>query len=706
MTQSSPKATIQDRSDQTGELSSNRPYSLTCFGKAALYCDGIEVNLASRKTLALLSYLTTRDQGTESRERLSGLLWGDSSEERARASLRQAISELKQKLPANLIALVHADRLDIELNLNQLACDTNNIFASISDGIVHSSLLQSKRLADSFLMGFEDLDPGFGNWLSIFRQSLHDRLIRSLERLLQVKELPESQRDIGVALLNLDPTHEPACRAAMRAMVNLGNIPAALRFYNDLWTTLDEEFDSEPAIETQQLVAEIKLSSGSTELKLKSISGSSLQNHMDNYPLASLESMELVQSAIKNGEVAKLIIYVAEFDASGVSQSSKPVVKIFRQEIIASLTRFRDWRVYDQLQTNQSSPKVGFIVDTLVYDDKKTMRFVLNLRELATGQNLWSERFALEPHHWFQTQQKMIRRIAVALDVNMTAERLSRVSNLPDLSLDLFDRWLRGQQFIFRWQMDDEEKAEKLFRSIVIEAPHFAPAHSGLAGILNSRHLIFPGKFRDQTSQQEALEFSLKAVALDPLDSRTQLHLAWSWALNAEFQKATMNFLLAFELNGEDPWTLVSAAEGLALCGDTRSASRLEKLAGEIGFDYSDLHLSYQTTIAFILGNYADCVNAAEKCDLLLNCAGAWRTAALALLGRTSDAEKIAAELCQLIRQNWHSQQEPTDGEITRWLLQCFPIADPAIFQRLIGGLKLAGLNLGKLEFQSRTDKF
>ena len=692
MTQSSPKAILQNRSDQTRELSGHKPYSLTCFGKAALYCNGIEVNVASRKTLALLSYLTTRDQGTESRERLSGLLWGDSSEERARASLRQAISELKQKLPANLIALVHADRLDIELNLNQLACDTNNIFARISDGVVHSSLLQSKRLADSFLLGFEDLDPGFRNWLLIFRQTLHDRLVRSLERLLQAKELPESQRDIGIALLNLDSTHEPACRAAMRASVALGNIPAALRLYNDLWKTLDEEFDSEPSTETQQLVAEIKLHSGLSGLDLKTDRNESLSDSVSHYPLATLESIELLQSTIKNGELAKLILNVAEFDAVGVKQSSKPVVKIFRQEIIASLTRFRDWRVYDQLQTNLSSPKMGFIVEAVVYDEEMTMRFVLNLREIKTGQNLWSERFTLESDHWFQTQQKMIRRIAVALDVNMTTERLSRVSNLPDLSLDLFDRWLRGQQYIFRWQMDDEEKAEKLFRSIVAEAPHFAPAHSGLAGILNSRHLIFPGQFRDQTSQKEALEFSLKAVALDPLDSRTQLHLAWSWALNGDFQKATMNFLLAFELNGEDPWTLVSAAEGLALCGDTRSAVKLEKIIRDVGFGFSELHWSYQTSIAYILGNYNDCVNAAMRCDPLLNCAGAWHAAALAVLGRTSEAKKIAEQLCVRLRQNWHSKQEPTDGEITRWLLHCFPIAQPEVFQSLEGGFRVAGL--------------
>ena len=60
---------------------------------------GSAVRFPTRKTKALLAYLTLNGDRTHSRGKLAGLLWGASDEQHARSSLRQALSRLKKSLP-------------------------------------------------------------------------------------------------------------------------------------------------------------------------------------------------------------------------------------------------------------------------------------------------------------------------------------------------------------------------------------------------------------------------------------------------------------------------------------------------------------------------------------------------------------------------------------------------------------------------------
>src|SRR5260370_34282179 len=74
---------------------------------------------------------------------------------------------------------------------------------------------------------------------------------------------------------------------------------------------------------------------------------------------------------------------------------------------------------------------------------------VMVLRDQATGIYVWSESLRLGRDNWFETQQRVIRRIATSLNVQLSAERLMRLAGEPDVSLDGHDRWLRGQGPLF-----------------------------------------------------------------------------------------------------------------------------------------------------------------------------------------------------------------------------------------------------------------
>src|SRR5262245_46444893 len=64
----------------------------------AITNDGRQVVIPSKKARALLGYLALREGAELARASLTGLLWADRSEDQARASLRQTLSELRSAL--------------------------------------------------------------------------------------------------------------------------------------------------------------------------------------------------------------------------------------------------------------------------------------------------------------------------------------------------------------------------------------------------------------------------------------------------------------------------------------------------------------------------------------------------------------------------------------------------------------------------------
>ena len=62
---------------------------ISIFGGIGISLGRQELRLTNRKARALLAFLALSDTGRERRERLAGLLWPDTTEQNARASLRQ-----------------------------------------------------------------------------------------------------------------------------------------------------------------------------------------------------------------------------------------------------------------------------------------------------------------------------------------------------------------------------------------------------------------------------------------------------------------------------------------------------------------------------------------------------------------------------------------------------------------------------------------
>src|ERR1700736_3108720 len=69
--------------------------AVSLVGRPSIMFGGRPVEFRTQKASAVLGYLALTEAKHESRERLVGLLWSRSDEEKARASLRQVVRELR-----------------------------------------------------------------------------------------------------------------------------------------------------------------------------------------------------------------------------------------------------------------------------------------------------------------------------------------------------------------------------------------------------------------------------------------------------------------------------------------------------------------------------------------------------------------------------------------------------------------------------------
>src|SRR6188474_3019713 len=139
--------------------------SVSLVGRLGVRFNGRPVELRTRKAGAVLSYLALSEAKQESRERLVGLLWSRSDEEKARASLRQVVRELRSVLEEAGFGGFVAERLLVGVDTGRIEVDIESVL----------------QLAERLFEGLDDLDPSFRVWVLAKRQTIHERLMRSLD---------------------------------------------------------------------------------------------------------------------------------------------------------------------------------------------------------------------------------------------------------------------------------------------------------------------------------------------------------------------------------------------------------------------------------------------------------------------------------------------------------------------------------------------
>lgn len=631
--------------------------TLATVGPARLAIDGVEVQLSSRKALAILLYLALQPQRSESRERLATLLWSESGDEHARAALRQTLRRMKADL-AEAGDLLDADRSMLRL-LAPIQVDIVQAGEEARRGEPPKMLQRDGVDLQRLFADLEDLDPDFNLWIAVQRERLTGQLISWLEGALAFVEDDRRRLALADALARADPTHEGAARSAMRAHLAFGDTVQAMRVYERLWKVLDEEFDVEPSEKTQELYVAIK-------------TGQALPEP----PETPARPGQAAAAAPAPDEMLAPIAIVVEATPPGdLPGSYRYIADTFRHEMVGALSRFRDWMVIDGPRNGSSPPTYrAYDLRITMHHQNDLLAVALTLTERAGGRCVWAERQTAALDDMVRLQRTALRNLAVALNVHLSTPRLQSAREIESPMGRKYELWLMAHALTNEWRMDARKQAETILRELIENTTNFTPAMVALAQNINVRPIIFPGTTRDPTQFEESLALSARAVAVDPLDTRTHLCRYWSYAMSDMHGAALAHLSLALELNENDPWTIISAALGFAFGGEIERASELVDQARAFGMRHSRAAQGYIATTLYLCGDYPGCIAAAEVAgDSIINLP-AWAAASHMHLGQREEGAQALDTFLRLARAGWVAGAVPDDREAIDWFMACFPI--------------------------------
>lgn len=643
----------------------------TVLGPPRFAVGGLPIALRSRKAEGLLARLCLSPDGRLSREAAANLFWEDRSDHHARSSLRQTLLILRRTLEAVGCDVLSGDKQSIAVDLSSVRLDIDDLLAC--GNRLPLRLLHERRLADRLLEGGEMLSEAYTVWLRERRRQFHDELRASLEPLLDERgHPPATVEDAALALLNLDPTHEPACRAYIRARAAKGDYAAALRAYEELWNILGDEFDTQPSSETQDLIVEIKLGRF-PELAGEARLPSGWQDRSFGFrepdppppedrrpPAGSTAGAETRPRAV--------LVVSGLADPLALPQSGR-VVEIFRQDLIARLARFREWAVLDEVIDHLAW--VGAPVYTLLVlarQEGEVIHYTVTVKNLRTGSYVWGRAAEVAADDAMRAQAALLSEIAMAIEVHVDADRIAQMMRGERQPLHALDRLAQARQLIVSRRMEDSFRAEEILADLIREHPRFATPYAVLARLVTSRPMLFPGARQSARMLERATSLAATALGLDPLDSRAHACFGWCAARQNRFDLATASFRQALDLNPCDPWTVLCSAYGLASMQGSLETAQLARsiwsnglVAGSDAWTMflGTMVLSGEPEIALSVRStlVEDCI-----------CAGMWRVLALVMRGERDAAAVEAASLRRRIVDRWVVPGAPSDADIARWI--------------------------------------
>jgi TolB-like protein len=522
---------------------------------------GLVIDVATRKTRALLAYLALPPGRQHTREALVSLLWSDRGEKQAHASLRQALVELGR-------ALECAEGTSLTKHRDTLALDPKSVqvdAVAFEQLAAKTSISELERAATLYsgdlLAGVDVRDSAFEEWLLIERQRFRNMATTVLK---QLSELQTGRKGIATAerLIALDPLQEEGYRMLMRLPAEAGEIGLALKFYENCRQVLKRELSVTPSAETEALHQEIR------EGRHRKLTR---EREVFSAPTAGAQAR-----SPEKGAAARPTLAVLPF----ANLSGDPEQRYFSDgitdDLIIELSRFRSFTViarnssflYRDKPTDvrQIGRELGaeYILEGSVRRASDRIRIAVELVEAATGRQVWAERYDRAVGDLFTVQDELIQAIVATLPGRMDEAGARAAQRKQPENLNAYECYLRGLAHIYEFDVTESPPAREMLERAVSLDPHFARPYTLLA-VLELRH--WWGS-RSSRALAQAFNLAQKSVQLDQNDSLCQCSLGMVCLQQHQFADADFHFRRALALNPNDSRAIICWAELLAYSGE------------------------------------------------------------------------------------------------------------------------------------------
>ncbi|WP_375421607.1 BTAD domain-containing putative transcriptional regulator [uncultured Sphingomonas sp.] len=485
----------------------------------------------TRKTRALLALLACSPSGV-ARQKLVAMLWGDRGDDQARASLRQAVYELRTLIGQEAVVTAGEQ----VMLAPWLQSDVANILAfDDQEGLQLLAMLDATE--PELMSGIDDVSEQCDDWLRDTRLRLAGQLGRkacvAAEAMLPTSA--ETALRLAYHALRFDPFDERALRVALQAEAVLGQRAAFHRRFQSFARRISKELGATPSGETLRLYEKLQSELKPTPDGVGAISlpsayepeaGRSVPRRIATIIATSfvLAGMLLIAAWFSKPPAAtRPVIAVLPFEnlsrindpyfASGVAEDVQNMLARAPDVAVLGRATASQFGAGENVRTAARRLGVTYLLDGTVRASGDRVRVIVRLTDVGSGAQVWSERYDRRVRDVFAVQseiaQGVLKRFAGTLPD-------SPAKTVPQAAV--YDHYLSARALMRDRRAVSLNAADENLRQAIAQQPAYAPPHALLAQVLmlRAQHPVSYGTLPYGTALAEATREAGLAARLDP----------------------------------------------------------------------------------------------------------------------------------------------------------------------------------------------
>ncbi len=556
--------------------------SIRMLGHFVVLLGGSDAGPKGRKARAIIALLALAPEGAVMRDRLADLLWGDRGEEQARASLRQALAEIRVT-PIGGAGVVTINRDRVRFADERVETDCAGITAACERGDVNALAMHMDAVDGTLLTGFDGLSPDFDQWLRVERARHCERIVGGV--LAQGPRLlaEATSSDLQAILRGLDmlePANEVVARLGMEADDRDGDLAGLHRRYRRLSVDLQREFGARPSEETRALFA--RLTALDAARPPPKLAGSPIADTMPR---------------------TAPIVLVSPIVARGGGPIAADIAEIATDEIRVALGRHSEVRVatldgldLDRVEQVCSHAFAAYMLSGWVRELDGGTRVVLQLGNVRTRVIAWSGQIQIDPVGIAEAVERIVASsvgaVVPAIDRDLGAELHQRPERVLDDAVALY---ARGRHLVRTGRtLDVVREGMALLDQAIARDPAHVGARLLLVQLYNTDLFMQVAGHDVDAYRAKAFALAHEAAALDSGDARIAMKLAWCYLRRREWENSERRLAAALEATPYDADVINEGSHLHLLLGDMDRAGALMQRAFALNpFPPADYHADY-----------------------------------------------------------------------------------------------------------------
>ncbi len=571
------------------------------FGDFAIRAeDGGDAALKLCKGEAVLIALCLSQGAPLGRGQLLLSLWPNATDHHAKASLRKALSRVREVLGDTAILTLPGGRL--QLNSDIVSTDIDRLLDALKAGQWLDAAAMAPKA--SVLKFWRGPTPEFEDWVSDERRAYDARVAALL-----VEGAATAQREgahaeaarLAEAAFAVDPDNEAALRIGIKSLCAKGEPSRARRLFEEAGHRLREDLGVDLSDATRDtLEREVALASGDPRAEPS-------QKAADERPM----------------------VIISPFRPLEPGEGNEYLGIALAEELLSRLSRNK-WLhiVADGMPGTYKPPNITthadeyarskYAVGGVYLATDRAFRLTVRVTDVHQQKEVWGERYDADLSDLMKIQNELSLRLASEIEPEVMRAEQNASMQLDEQDLKAWTQIMRARYLFWRTQFKDNQKAIFLLQEMLKRQPDDVPALATLSFAM----LLNVWSFWTNVPEEALLESeraARRAVRIADQDPWTHFTLGTCLLARGDIDGAEPSLLRALELNPAFAAARGEYARLLLFKGELDRA--YEEATAAVSTSPSDPHASLAMNTAGLAALLSD--RKEEAMDWALKAAGA-----------------------------------------------------------------------------------